>query len=198
MNTALSNVGVPDFVSRLQLLPTVAGYVVLLTNATPTPLIDEIATELEAFADADAQRTILSQGTTARSLLQVLATEKPTGVLVVDATSFVEADWMLLDRQRSDLAREGVTLLITTPESFDLLMRVAPHFASWLGGHVFEWDATAETASPEEIEQRLVALRARSGMTDEDVLAKAKDGTLPRDPEFAEWLVLLGRGELIP
>jgi hypothetical protein len=29
------------------------------------------------------------------------------------------------------------------------------------------------------------------------VIAAAAEQTLPRDPEFAEWLVLLGRGDLL-
>jgi hypothetical protein len=51
--------------------------------------------------------------------------------------------------------------------------------------------------SPSEIEQRLTALRAWAGRGDAEVIQLAETGQLPRDPEYAEWLTLLGRGELL-
>jgi hypothetical protein len=45
--------------------------------------------------------------------------------------------------------------------------------------------------------RRLAALRAWASKTDGEVVAAARDGTLPLDPEYAEWLVLLGHGELL-
>jgi hypothetical protein len=34
-------------------------------------------------------------------------------------------------------------------------------------------------------------------MTDDEVIAAARSGALPRDPEYAEWLVLVGQGDLL-
>lgn len=45
--------------------------------------------------------------------------------------------------------------------------------------------------------QRLEALRGWAARSDADVVRAAEQGTLPRDPEYAEWLVLLGRGDLL-
>ena len=45
--------------------------------------------------------------------------------------------------------------------------------------------------------ERLESLRQWSGMTDEEVITRAEQGTLPGDPPYAEWLVLLGRGDLL-
>ena len=46
--------------------------------------------------------------------------------------------------------------------------------------------------------ERLEALRSHYGLTDEQVLERAQAKTLDWEPQVAEWLVLLGRGDLIP
>ena len=49
----------------------------------------------------------------------------------------------------------------------------------------------------DEIEQRLQNLRDHNNLTNQQVIEMAKEGTLPSEPYFAEWLVLLDRGDLI-
>jgi hypothetical protein len=75
-------------------------------------------------------------------------------------------------------------------------MEAAPNLASWLGGLVFSRQDPGERLAALR-QQRLASLRAWSSKTDEDVIRDAEAGTLPRDPEYAEWLVLLGRGDLL-
>jgi hypothetical protein len=117
-------------------------------------------------------------------------------LVLVDAHSFAAPDWALLDRRRSSLAHRGVLIFVTTSSSFDELMRSAPNLASWLGAQVFA--CVGEGAALEAARaQRLEALRAWASKRDADVVREAEAGTLPRDPEYAEWLVLLGRGDLL-
>lgn len=47
------------------------------------------------------------------------------------------------------------------------------------------------------IEARLVALRNHYGMSDDELLTRVADEELPVEPEHAEWLVLLGRSDLL-
>ena len=51
--------------------------------------------------------------------------------------------------------------------------------------------------SPEDVEKRLVAMREHYGFSDEEVVASAIAGTIPPDPDYCEWLVLIGRSDLI-
>ena len=51
--------------------------------------------------------------------------------------------------------------------------------------------------TPEERQARLASLREWSGMTDEEVIARAARGELSPDPQYALWLVLLNRGDLL-
>lgn len=131
----------------------------------------------------------------AEGLLRGWAARKEDALLV-EAEAFQEEDWRLLDRRRSDLARDGVTVFLIDASSLEALMRGAPNLASWMGGNAFAREAE-EASDDGWRSQRLDALRAWSGLTDEAMLAEAAAGTLPRDPEYAEWLVLLGRGDLL-
>lgn len=73
----------------------------------------------------------------------------------------------------------------------------APNLSSWLGGRVWRLDESSAALSDHEIDERLGRLRDWSGRSDKEVLAMAREGTLPAEPEFAEWLVLLGQGGLL-
>lgn len=166
----------------------------LVPAAETTRTIEEMAEELQALDERVGVDTIdFSAG--AVSLLHTLPTLTKE-VLLIGAQSYTEADWVILDRRRSSYAREGATVFLTTQPSFDVLMRVAPNLASWFGGFVFAWD-DARRSLEERRTERLRALRLWSGRTDDEVLRAAAEGTLPRDPEYAEWLTLLGRGDLL-
>ena len=89
----------------------------------------------------------------------------------------------------------GATLVVP----MDVLNRMfteAPHFTSWIGTrlYVVEEDRFLDEAAREE---RLAALRARYQMSDEAMLAQVTAGMEPSDPEILEWLVLVGRPDLI-
>lgn len=49
----------------------------------------------------------------------------------------------------------------------------------------------------EDRQETLRTFREHFGMTDADVVERRLAGTLLGDPEFAEWLFLLGRGDLL-
>lgn len=139
------------------------------------------------------------ESSSAGQLLEVAAARDPTVTLLIDVSAYHADEWRLLDRWRSSLQRKGVTIMVTTAASFDALMRHAPNLMSWLGGEVFAFPGKAvlERQHASLREDRLAALRAWSRLTDAEVLKQASVQTLPRDPEYAEWLVLLGRGDLL-
>jgi hypothetical protein len=158
-------------------------------------VLEEMADELRAL-DERLSIKVVDSSTQLQSLMRE-QTEKLPDVLLVAAQSYAEAEWAWLDRRRSLLERaEGAMVFIATPENFDLLMRTAPNLASWLGGLVFmHEDSRARIEARRE--SRLETLRSWFGKTDEDVEQEAAEGRLPRDPAYAEWLSLLGRGDLI-
>jgi hypothetical protein len=118
---------------------------------------------------------------------------------------FDHEEWSKIDRDRSRLERlpgqtigvdSSIAVLVLSKESFGALQSSAPDLTSWIGGSVFELAPEAALSSTDR-EVRLAELRRWGNMTDDEVVRGATDGSLPSDPYFAEWLVLLGRGDLL-
>ena len=118
---------------------------------------------------------------------------------------FDQDAWSKIDRDRSRLERpmtktvdidSTIVVLVLSEKSFGALQSRAPDLASWIGGSVFELAPEAPLASTAR-EARLDELRRWGDMTGDEVIRRATEGTLPADPYFAEWLVLLGRGDLL-
>lgn len=108
--------------------------------------------------------------------------------------SFDASAWATLDVARSRLMREdGVTALVLTPTAFGLLQNNAPNLASVIGGAAFELAPPTAPSSEERLEQ----LRVWGGMSDDEFIARVEAGSIEPDPFVAEWLVLLGRGDLL-
>jgi len=49
----------------------------------------------------------------------------------------------------------------------------------------------------EECDERIDALQEYLGKTNDEVITLAENRQLPTDPEYAEWLILLNRGDLL-
>jgi len=184
-----------EFALRLSMLRGTAAYAAYLVD---TREIEAVLVEVE-----EELREVAPHGAIARisprdgmQLVDELAASS-TETIIVDTRSFSVDDWAVLDRRRSALAHRGVVVFVTTPTSFSDLMRNAPNLASWLGGEVFTHPPSNEAAAAALRERRLATLRAWASKTDAEVVADAHAGVLPRDPEYAEWLVLLGHSELL-
>jgi hypothetical protein len=94
------------------------------------------------------------------------------------------------------MRKRGVVLVLSS-ESAKTMFSYAPNIVSWLGSRVYSFLKDTELLSVEEIQERLTALREWSGLTDSQIIEMAETGILPSEPEYAEWLVLLERGDLI-
>jgi hypothetical protein len=159
--------------------------------------LDEALSELrDEIASASNEEILMISPRSSEDLVVALANAS-SGVVVVDARTFSRVDWLLSDQRRSEIDHRGLLVFVTTRASFGELMRTAPNLASWLGGEVFAYPGDDEPRAAEHREQRLTALRSWAAKTDDEVVEAARAGTLPRDPEYAEWLVLLGHSELL-
>jgi hypothetical protein len=118
-------------------------------------------------------------------------------VLVLDGfAAFQEADWRKLDAFRSRLHRAAPAVMVMSAPQLQLLVANAPNFWSWIGASF--WSLTDDSVlTPEQREARLTTLRQRHELSDEEILIRVQQGTLPPDPDFAEWVVLLGKGDLL-
>jgi hypothetical protein len=155
----------------------------------------ELIPELELFGD-DAP-SHLHCPDSAQEMARSFA-DSPAGVLVVSGIDgFSPDDWREVDLLRSRYQRDPGVVLIMTMASMRLLMQQAPNLASWIGGTAWCWDRDADRLGQAEREAHLQALREWAGFSDDELVRRAQSGELPGDPEYAEWLVLIGRGELL-
>lgn len=169
---------------------TYAAYVVPPGRAAEA--IEEVRDELSSFPGVAV--AVLRPASCA-DLFHDLAGTTADAILI-DATRFAHPEWLALDRRRSALARTAVLVFATTPEGFGQLMQAAPNLASWIGALAFAYEDPTAQQSDLRV-RRLEALRAWAQKSDDDMLQEAREGRLPADPEYAEWLVLLGRADLM-
>ncbi|HEX3759044.1 MAG TPA: hypothetical protein VHW23_10075 [Kofleriaceae bacterium] len=169
---------------------TYAAYVIPAGHAADA--IEELRDELGSFPGIAV--AVLRPASCAELLRELAGTT--ADAILIDAARFARPEWLQLDRRRSALARAAVLVFATTPDGFGELMQAAPNFASWIGALAFAYEDPARQQS-ELRARRLEALRAWAGKSDDDVVREAREGRLPADPEYAEWLVLLGRADLM-
>ncbi len=119
-------------------------------------------------------------------------------VLFTGFATFSDDEWHHLDELRSSrFVRHEPALLIMSPESRLKLARLAPNMASFLGGAFFGFDEQSGKLSEEERQRRLTDLQNQFEKTNEQMMAMASSGVALDEPEYAEWLVLLNRGDLL-
>lgn len=105
--------------------------------------------------------------------------------------------WQKFDYARSRFSHDKGGIILLTPHSARQFQTYAPNFASWIGSRVYDLQLGSEILTEAESQQRLEALQEFTGKTDAEVIRLAETGQLPTDPEYGEWLVLLGRGDLL-
>lgn len=119
-------------------------------------------------------------------------------LLVLSGLSRLDAaGWRDLDVNRSRLERLAPTLLVVSSAAARTMPTSAPNLWSWIGDGVWRYEPEGGL-SDRAREQRLDELRRHFRFDDEELLRRARAGQLPKDPEIAEWLVLLGEGQWIP
>lgn len=119
-------------------------------------------------------------------------------VLLTGFATLTDEEWGHLDELRSSrVVRNEPALFLMAPESRLKLVRHAPNMASFMGGVVFGFDEQSGRLTEDERKRRLADLQHQFGKTDEDMIEMARSGTVLDEPEYAEWLVLLNRGDLL-
>ena len=112
--------------------------------------------------------------------------------------SWTDVQWRQLDYLRSRLDQEKrCGVMIMSQQSVVKMIDHSPNFSSWIDGKIFYLQLGAEILTHEEGELRLIALREWAELSDSEVIEKAQIHQLPSEPEYCEWLILLGRGDLI-
>lgn len=172
-------------------------WLVLVSDERAFPdLAARLQAEMESVGGGAVE--IIDRATDAPHLARLVSSVTPDAILIVCGLErFDEAEWRHLDLLRSRLLRQQAVALLLSESSLGKLSRAAPNLGSWIGGSVWSIDLASDALDEEERRSRLTTLREWSGLSDSEAVQRAQDGTLPGDPEYIEWLVLLGREDLI-
>lgn len=197
MNTIPKGMGSAELAIRVNACPKAGAWFAWLTpKLWQNRATEALSRELEAMNPAPVLQ-LAAQGDALDLAHRVRAAAKDATLILVEFEDFSKEAWAALDRLRSWFSREEPAILILSQGAFEQLMQSAPNFASWLGGSVWSWNAEADVLSGEEKEQYLQSLRNHFGLSDGQVIKMAEKDELPLEPEFAQWLVLLERGDLL-
>jgi hypothetical protein len=122
----------------------------------------------------------------------------PDDVVILTATGRLGRDqWTALDLMRSALERAGPIIIWVSLEGFAELAQYAPNIRSFIGPSAFAVGPDGGVLSDEERAKRLRELAEYYEFSNDDLIRKAEAREIPSDPRIVEWLILLGRSDLV-
>ncbi len=190
------SISLPEFSLRVSARPSKGDWFVIV--APSESLVETRETlQLDVGAFMRTAPTTHSNMESARDFVRSVRSLVNGVVLVGGLEGFSGLEWQSVDLMRGALEGPRTVVLIVSPTQLDLLVEHAPNLASWLAGGIWQLKDDVEELSDTEREQRLATLRASTGLSDDEVIASAIGGTLAREPQFSEWLLLLRRSDLI-
>jgi hypothetical protein len=189
-------VSIDEFLQRIGSQPAEGNtWSALITSSLDfQDLVDDLKETLTIFAECEIGCLSAEDGA---NILTDKIQNTEDYLILWNFEKWDKNNWYQLDCMRSSLIKKRGVVLILSPESAKTMFSYAPNIVSWLGSRVYSFLKDTELLSAEEIQERLATLREWSGLTDSQVIEMAEARTLPPEPEFAEWLVLLERGDLI-
>lgn len=185
-----------EIARRAELRRAYAWFVVLKPAVNPDEALQEFQHELSAYLEKPVR--ILDTSELPPADLRRQLHEPPDDtVLLGGLDGWGQSSWSSLDINRDGMEREGPLILWLSPTAASVLCQSAPNIRSFIGGSFFLLGPDRGIMTEEERVCRLAELADHYQLTSEQVIRMAQARTLPREPEFIEWLVLLGRGDLV-
>ncbi len=135
---------------------------------------------------------------TSTDLLKAIAASPGQQSYISSLDQLSEADFQHLDQNRSRLLNAPCLILAMTSPAAGRFLGNAPNIRSVVGASIFQGVLGDSALTPDEVEARLIALREHFNRTDQSIIAEAEAKTLELDSEHVEWLILAGRGDLVP
>lgn len=185
-----------EIARRLEIRGDGAWIVVLKAAQDIEPALEALEEELDVYLGGPV-RTVDASQLPVADLREQLQSPADGTVVLTGLDDLDEERWAALDINRDGMARQGALVLWLSPAGVQGLCRYAPNIRSFIGGSIFLLGQDAGMMSEAEREGRLTDLAAHYGLTSRQIIEMAEARKLPPDPEFAEWLVLLGRGDLL-
>lgn len=173
------------------------SWVALLTPVIDTELeLDGLRADLSALLGKNTRKIEL-ENATFESLRESLRTPEDDVVILTAPTDLRPEKWSAIDLMRSALERKGSIIFWLSMAGFAGLADFAPNIRSFIGPTVFAVGPDGASLTQEQKNERLNDLSRYYNLTNEAVIRSAEAHALPLNAHFVEWLVLLGRGDLI-
>jgi hypothetical protein len=144
-----------------------------------------------------ATRILDLKDSTFDNLFQNLHQPSTGGIILNAEGQLTPESWTSLDLMRSAMERSGPIVLWAPPEAIAKVSEFAPNVRSFIGSSVFNVGPDGGFMTPDERKTRLEELVQHYGLTSEEFIQRVMAGQRGSDPHFIEWLVLLGRGDLV-
>jgi hypothetical protein len=195
---------VPDFTSqpfveiarRLEVQGPHSWLALVSSRGDPTITCDDLSTELDAFLQIPV-RVVPLKGRSFESLREQLHQPEDDTVILFAGADLEPSEWSSLDTMRSALERTGPVVLWIAADAVGRLTEHAPNIRSFIGSSMFLAGPEPGIMTDKERESRLEELRQHYQLSDQEIVHRAEAHELPPEPHFVEWLVLLGRGDLV-
>lgn len=185
-----------EIARRLEIRGETGWLVVLAPVTDSTAALDRLQTELQSILQKPA-RVVRLEPSTFEELREALHQPDDDAVILSSGTGLAEEKWRSLDIMRSALERNGPVILWLASGDVADLTDYAPNIRSFVGGSIFLAGPDGSIMTDAERQERLNELSQHFGFTGDEAVRKAQARELPHEPEFVEWLVLLGRGDLL-
>jgi len=169
---------------------------VLVSPTDTTVGLEDLQTELRSFLQIPT-RVLPLETSTFQELREALQQPTDDAVVLSAGADLAPEKWRSLDLMRSALERTGPIILWMVSNAVAGLVEFAPNIRSFIGPSIFMAGPDGGIMTETERQDRLIELEQHYGLTNEEILRRAESSELPLEPEFVEWLVLLGRGDLV-
>jgi hypothetical protein len=170
--------------------------VVLKPAAEVEAALDAFVSEFSAFLGQPV-RILSGIAPTLGNLRSDLTHPATDPVVISDLDQADAGFWRALDINRSGLLREGPVILWLSSIGLTGLCDYAPNIRSFVGGSIVYLGIHGDVMTASERQQRISDLESHFGIPSSEVIRRAEAGTLPTEPHYVEWLVLLDRGDLV-
>jgi len=172
------------------------SWVVIISSYPASDIeIEAVCTELEALTSSNVRPVI--EATFSVERLRKVLQSPSDDVVVVVIGNWTDRDWTVFDINRSAFERRGAILLWIKLDQLGWLTENAPNIRSFIGTSFFHLGPDVSEMTAKEKKDRLTEFEAHYAMSSDQMLEQALTGKIIPDPQAVEWLILLGRGDLI-
>jgi hypothetical protein len=181
---------------RIEMRGPYAWFVVLKPAVDVEAALGTFVSDFSAFL-GEPVRIISGIAPTLGKLRSDLTDPTSDPVVISDLDQADANFWRALDINRSGLLRLGPVILWLSSVGLIGLCDHAPNIRSFVGGSIVYLSVHGDVMTASERQQRISDLESHFQISSAEVILRAESGTLPTEPHYVEWLVLLDRGDLV-